>query len=45
MLAGVPLRRFGDPAEVAEVVSLLVSDRGRWMTSANYFVDGGMGAL
>ena len=45
MLGQVPLRRFGEASEVAEVVALLTSDRGRWITSANYFVDGGMGSL
>ena len=45
MLGQVPLRRFGEASEVAEVVALLTSDRGRWITSANYFVDGGLGSL
>jgi NAD(P)-dependent dehydrogenase (short-subunit alcohol dehydrogenase family) len=27
---------------VAEVVALLVSDRGKWMTGANVNVDGGL---
>ncbi|WP_410001696.1 hypothetical protein [Singulisphaera sp. GP187] len=27
------------------MVALLASDRGRWITMHNYFVDGGMGAL
>ena len=45
-LAGqVPLGRLGEPAEVAEMVAMLVSDRGRWLTMHNYFVDGGMAAL
>jgi NAD(P)-dependent dehydrogenase (short-subunit alcohol dehydrogenase family) len=44
LLGQVPLRRFGEASEVAEVVALLTSDRGRWITSANYFVDGGMGS-
>lgn len=44
-LANIPLRRLGEAHEVAELVALLVSDRGRWMTSANFFIDGGMSAL
>jgi NAD(P)-dependent dehydrogenase (short-subunit alcohol dehydrogenase family) len=44
MTAMVPLSRFGEPEEVAEMVALLVSDRGRWITMHNYFVDGGLGA-
>lgn len=43
-LDAVPLRRFGRTEDVAEVVALLVSDRGQWLTGANYRVDGGMTA-
>ena len=38
----LPLRRYGAPEDVAEVVALLVSDRGKWMTGANVNVDGGL---
>jgi NAD(P)-dependent dehydrogenase (short-subunit alcohol dehydrogenase family) len=37
----VPLGSLGEATDVAEMAALLASDRGRWMTSANYFVDGG----
>jgi NAD(P)-dependent dehydrogenase (short-subunit alcohol dehydrogenase family) len=37
MTAMVPISRFGEPEEVAEMVALLVSDRGRWITMHNYF--------
>jgi NAD(P)-dependent dehydrogenase (short-subunit alcohol dehydrogenase family) len=40
----VPLGRMGSPNDVAEVVALLASDRGQWMTGANVLVDGGMTA-
>jgi NAD(P)-dependent dehydrogenase (short-subunit alcohol dehydrogenase family) len=40
----VPLGRLGTPDDVAEVVALLASDRGKWMTGANILVDGGMTA-
>ena len=40
----VPLRRFGEPDDVAEVVALLASDRGKWLTGGNIKVDGGMTA-
>jgi len=40
----VPLGRFGTTDDVAEVVALLVSDRGQWLTGVNYRVDGGMTA-
>jgi len=40
----VPLGRYGSPDDVAEVVALLASDRGNWLTGANIRVDGGMTA-
>ncbi|MDI1476793.1 oxidoreductase [Polyangium sp. y55x31] len=40
----VPLGRLGTPDDVAEVVALLASDRGGWLTGGNYRVDGGMTA-
>lgn len=43
-LQQVPLGRVGAPDDIAEVVALLVSDRGKWLTGVNYRVDGGMAA-
>ena len=43
-LQTVPLGRWGGTEDVAEVVALLVSDRGKWLTGVNYPVDGGMTA-
>jgi NAD(P)-dependent dehydrogenase (short-subunit alcohol dehydrogenase family) len=40
----VPLGRYGSTDDIAEVVALLVSDRGNWLTGTNYRVDGGMTA-
>lgn len=40
----VPLGRIGSTEDVAEVVALLASDRGKWLTGTNYRVDGGMTA-
>ncbi|MBP1473668.1 SDR family oxidoreductase [Frateuria sp. MAH-13] len=40
----LPLGRIGATEDVAEVVALLVSDRGKFLTGANYRVDGGMTA-
>jgi CheY-like chemotaxis protein len=38
----VPLGCIGDTDDIAEVVALLASDRGKFLTGVNYFVDGGM---
>ncbi|MEO6599925.1 MAG: oxidoreductase [Polyangiaceae bacterium] len=40
----VPLGRYGSPEDVAEVIALLVSGRGNWMTGGIINVDGGMTA-
>jgi len=40
----IPLGRIGAPGDIAEAVALLVSDRGKFLTGANYRVDGGMTA-
>lgn len=40
----VPLARFGKPEEVAEMVAFLASDRARYITGAEFTVDGGMTA-
>jgi NAD(P)-dependent dehydrogenase (short-subunit alcohol dehydrogenase family) len=43
-LRNIPLGRIGATEDIAEVVALLVSDRGKFLTGANYAVDGGMTA-
>ena len=39
-----PLRRFADPAEVAEVIVFAGSDRASFVTGAEWVVDGGLSA-
>ena len=41
-LARIPLRRIGDPAQVADVVVFLASERAGYMTGATVDVSGGM---
>ncbi|MFF7333386.1 SDR family NAD(P)-dependent oxidoreductase [Streptomyces sp. NPDC090306] len=40
---GVPLRRVGTPADVAEAVAFLASDSATYITGDNLLVSGGMG--
>ena len=44
ILARTPMRRFGEPREIAEMVVWLCSDRASYVTGAAYEVDGGMTA-
>jgi 3-oxoacyl-[acyl-carrier protein] reductase len=41
-MAAIPLRRFGRPKEVADVICFLASDRAAYVTGAVIAVDGGL---
>jgi len=36
-----PLGRVGKPAEIAELVLFLASEKASWITGATYSIDGG----
>jgi NAD(P)-dependent dehydrogenase (short-subunit alcohol dehydrogenase family) len=44
ILMRTPMRRFGEPREIAEMVVWLCSDRASFVTGAAYEIDGGMTA-
>ena len=42
LLEKIPLRRIGEPEEIASMVVMLVSDVASYVTGRTVFVDGGM---
>lgn len=42
ILAQTPLRRLGEPADIADIVGFLVSGQGRWITGQTINAGGGM---
>ena len=42
ILSGIPLHRWGQPDEVAQLAVYLASDDASYVTGSTYFIDGGM---
>ena len=42
IVAGVPVKRLGEPAEIASIISWLASDEGSYSTGADFAVNGGL---
>ncbi len=42
MLNVIPMQRFGEPRNVADLVSFLISDRAEYITGQTLQVDGGI---
>ncbi len=45
MVKGVPMRRYGQPEEVARMAMFLLSDDASFITGNSYPIDGGMSAM
>ena len=41
MAANIPMQRYAEPADIANIMLFLASDESRFMTGATYFADGG----
>ena len=39
--AAIPMRRFGEPTEIADAIAFLASPRSNYITGTNLRVDGG----
>src|ERR1041384_8147613 len=42
VLAQIPVKRIGNPEEVANVVEFLASEKASYVTGTTFYVDGGM---
>ena len=45
LLSKIPMHRFGDPTDIANMAAYLCSDEGWYITGQVYHVDGGMWML
>lgn len=45
VLKGIPLRRFGEPQEIASMLAFLASDYSNYTTGANLTIDGGLSLM
>ncbi len=43
LAARLPTKRLGDPADIANLTTFLVSDAASWITGETYVIDGGAG--
>jgi len=43
LAARLPTRRLGDPQDIANLATFLVSDAASWITGETYVIDGGAG--
>ena len=43
LAASLPLRRLGEPEDIAGLAMFLASDAASWITGETYVIDGGAG--